>query len=174
MRRYLLFAILASVAVCGAFLLTGTFWSRAQVQHQACPSGVSVVQVDTSARVLSLCRIGQEEASFHVALGRGGVDKRAEGDGRTPKGRYSLGRSRSSNRYYLFIPVGYPTPEQARLGFTGSAIGVHGPHQMFAWLGNITAWPNWTQGCVALPTRAEIEKIATWVAENRVSEIIIL
>ena len=48
--------------------------------------------------------------------------------GRTPIGRYRVAPARASSRYHLFLEVGYPTAEQAKLGLTGSAIGVHGPH----------------------------------------------
>lgn len=132
------------------------------------------MQVDSAARVLTLCRDGKEKASFRVALGRGGVDKKAEGDGRTPLGTYPLGQARDSSRYDLLLPVGYPTKEQMALGLTGSAIGIHGPHAAFAWLGAATAWPDWTLGCIALPTRGNIEQIAKWVTTHRVSEIVIL
>lgn len=142
--------------------------------HAACPAAGVVVQVDSQARALSLCRNGAEEAWFRVALGRGGLDKRAEGDGRTPRGRYSLGPARPSTRYHLFLPVAYPTAEQAREGLTGSAIGVHGPHALFVWLGHATVWTDWTRGCVAVGTRAEVERIARWVRAHAAQEIVIL
>jgi murein L,D-transpeptidase YafK len=123
---------------------------------------------------MSLCRSGREEASFRVALGRNGVDKRVEGDERTPRGRYSLSSARPSNRYHLFHAVGYPTGEQVKRGYTGGAIGLHGPHAAFTWLGHATVWPDWTLGCIAVSTRAEIEEVARWVNATRVTEIIIL
>lgn len=152
----------------------GALWAGRVPEHRGCPAGATLVQVDSAARVLTLCRNGSEEASFRVALGRGGVDKRTEGDGRTPLGSYPLAPARGSSRYHLFLPVGYPTKEQAKLGLTGSAIGVHGPHVGFFWLGPASAWPDWTLGCIAVPTRGSIEGIASWVAKNHVLEVSIL
>jgi len=149
-------------------------WARHPGTHARCPVEGALVQVDTAARVLSLCRDGHEDASFRVALGSGGVDKRAEGDSRTPRGRYALGPARASEGFYLFLEVGYPTGEQMKHGFTGSAIGVHGPPRGFAWLGHATVWPDWTLGCIALGTRAEVERVARWVRENSVGEIVLL
>ena len=163
-----------AVAAYLILLLVGVLWAGRIAEHRGCPAGATLMQVDAAARVLTLCRNGNEEASFHVALGRGGVDKKAEGDGKTPLGRYTLASAQQSSRYDLFLPVGYPTKEQAKLGLTGSAIGVHGPHVAFAWLGPATAWPDWTLGCIALPTRGSIERIAAWVATNHVSEVNIL
>jgi murein L,D-transpeptidase YafK len=171
--RRVLIALGSGIAIYGAVLALSAHWARAEIQHQPCPASGSVVQVDTGARALTLCRAGREEASFRVALGRGGLDKRTQGDGRTPRGHYTLAAARPSHRYHLFLPVGYPSSEQAKLGFTGSAIGVHGPHVAFAWLGNASAWTNWTEGCIALPTRAAIEQVAEWVASEDVSDIII-
>lgn len=162
------------VAAYLALLGVGFLWSRAVADHRGCSAGATLVQVDSAARVLTLCRNGSEEASFRVALGRGGIGKKTEGDGRTPLGRYSLAPAQPSSRYDLFLPVGYPTSAQAKLGFTGSAIGVHGPHMAFSWLGPATASPDWTLGCIAVPTRATIERIASWVSTNHVSEVIIL
>ena len=173
MKRRVFVGLSAAAAIYGLVLGVSAHWARADIQREPCPVSGSVVQVDTGARVLSLCSAGHEEASFRVALGRGGVDKRTQGDGRTPRGRFTLAAGRPSRRYHLFLPVGYPTSEQVKLGFSGSAIGVHGPHVAFAWLGNASAWTNWTEGCIALPTRGAIEKVAHWVAAEHVSDIII-
>lgn len=121
-----------------------------------------------------MCRAGREEGFFRIALGRGGIDKRAEGDFRTPLGRYALSPARSSERFHLFLAVGYPTREQLRQGLTGSAIGVHGPDVDYAWLGHATVWADWTLGCVALGTRDEVEQVARWVRRNSVGQIVII
>jgi hypothetical protein len=129
-----------------------------------CPPTGTLVAVHTADHRLQLCRAGRVEGSFQVALGRGGLDKRREGDERTPLGRYALGTSRASERFHKFVPVGYPTEAQRAEGRTGSAIGVHGPDARFEWLGAATAWVDWTNGCIAVATRGEIDAIAEWVA----------
>jgi murein L,D-transpeptidase YafK len=172
-RRVLL--VLGALALAFAGVLVGSrMWASALPRRASCPAAGVVVQVDSGARVLSLCRDGVEEASFRVALGRGGMDKRAEGDGRTPRGQYALGPARPSARYYQFLPVAYPTEAEALRGFTGSAIGVHGPHVAFAWLGHATVWLDWTRGCVAVGTRTDVARIAQWVSTNAARHIIIL
>jgi L,D-peptidoglycan transpeptidase YkuD (ErfK/YbiS/YcfS/YnhG family) len=174
MRSRVLLGLGGACAIYAGLLAGSSLWAQAAVPHEACPADGTLLQIDTRARVLSLCRAGHEDASFRVALGRGGVDKRLEGDGRTPRGQYRLSPARASTRYHLFLPVGYPTNEQLNQGFSGSAIGVHGPHVAFAWLGRATTWPDWTLGCIALGTRGDVAQVAQWVADNRAHEIIIL
>jgi murein L,D-transpeptidase YafK len=174
MRTRVFFTIVVLAAGYVSIFAGSALWAKAEVLHLPCRAEGSIVQIDTASRVMSLCRSGREEASFRVAVGRNGVDKRIEGDERTPRGRYSLSAARASNRYHLFLAVGYPTGEQAKRGYTGGAIGLHGPHAAFTWLGHATVWPDWTMGCIAVGTRAEIEEAARWVNANRVTEIIIL
>ncbi len=173
--RYRVLLAVAALGLCyAAVLMGGAAWADADVPRRPCPAEGALVQVDTRTRVLCLCQEGDEVAHYRVALGRGGVNKRAEGDGRTPLGRYSLTPARPSTRYHRFLAVGYPTVEQIKKGFTGSAIGVHGPHIAFAWLGHATVWPNWTLGCIALSTRSEVEQVSSWIAAHDVREIVIL
>jgi L,D-peptidoglycan transpeptidase YkuD (ErfK/YbiS/YcfS/YnhG family) len=174
MTKRVLVAIAILVLAYGVVLVGSSSWASTPPPHASCPASGVVLQVDPGARVLSLCRSGIEDASFRVALGRGGLDKRSEGDGRTPRGQYRLKPARASARYHLFLPVDYPTDAQARQGYTGSAIGLHGPHLAFAWLGHATAWPNWTLGCIAVGSQAEIERIAQWVEANAAQQIIVL
>ncbi len=74
-----------------------------------------------------MCESGEAKATLPVALGQGGLDKKVQGDAKVPLGEYSIGLAVRSKDYYLFIPVGYPTADQRRRGFTGSAIRVHAP-----------------------------------------------
>lgn len=89
-------------------------------------------------------------------------------------GRYPLAPARASSRFHLFLPVAYPSPEQRGRMYTGSNIGIHGPHVAFAWLGHATVWLNWTEGCIAVATQGEIEQIARWVRETGATETLIL
>jgi murein L,D-transpeptidase YafK len=120
---------------------------------------------------LYLCDGGKVKATHRVALGRGGVGKRREGDGRVPVGSYALGQPRPSARFHLFIPVGYPTPAQRAQGFSGGDIGVHGPHRLAQ--GAYSTLVDWTQGCIAVGTDDEIASIAAWVTEQKVDRILI-
>ena len=131
-----------------------------------CSSREPQVVVVTKDHRLWLCEAGRPVASFHVALGRGGTEKRVQGDNKTPLGSYALGAPRLSSRFGNFIPVEYPTPEQRRLGFTGSDVGIHGPDRRFRWAGRLNTWFDWTAGCVALATDDEIQVVTSWV-QNR-------
>jgi len=172
-RRFLVVTASAAAATYALVIGGAALWARSPTTTRNCPSSGSVILVDTTARVLCLCRAGHVDERFRVALGRGGIDKRATFDGKTPLGRYSLGAAIPSSQFHLFLPVGYPTRDQRERGYSGSAIGVHGPHAAFAWLRHATVWPNWTQGCIAVGTAADVEAIARWVRSTGVNEIVI-
>jgi len=129
--------------------------------------------VETGMHRLWRCEDGRSVEELAVALGSGGVGKRREGDGKVPVGEYTLGAPLPSNRYRIFIPVGYPTAEQWRAGFTGSAIGVHGPARGYETLGAANTAVDWTLGCIAVGSDPEIERIAAWVKAKAVSRIVI-
>jgi murein L,D-transpeptidase YafK len=131
-----------------------------------CPGAGDAVAVLTRKRELWLCRDGAPTARFQVALGQGGLDKRKKGDRRTPLGIYALGTPRPSGRYGVFIPIVYPTPEQASQGLTGGDVGIHGPPRGQDEPGATTAF-DWTLGCVATGTDAEIEVIASFVRDRK-------
>jgi murein L,D-transpeptidase YafK len=84
---------------------------------------------------------------------------------------YLLGRPRKSSKFWIFIPVGYPTPEQRRKGYTGQDVGVHGPHRLLRWLGPLTNSVSSTAGCIGLGTDEQIEAVAAWVRDRRIDRI---
>ena len=138
-----------------------------------CQGNTVSVIVDTARHKLRLCDGNKVVKEFKIALGRGGIDKRKRGDNKTPLGEYPLGTSQPSKKFGIFIPIGYPTDKQRAKRFTGSHIGIHGPSRIFKWLGRITTWFDWTQGCIAVGTDADISEIARWIKEKRVHKIII-
>jgi murein L,D-transpeptidase YafK len=117
--------------------------------------------------LLLLCRSSAVERVYRVALGKGGVEKRRANDDRTPLGAYPLGAPRPSKRFGTFIPIGYPTSEQKRLGYSGGGIGVHGPDRRFAWAGRVNTLVDWTRGCVAVGSDEVIGEVASWVTRER-------
>jgi murein L,D-transpeptidase YafK len=124
------------------------------------------MDVDTASHRLHLCEDHEATRSFDVRLGWGGVGKTTEGDQRTPLGEYPLGAARASMKYGTFVPIGYPTAEQKAKGFTGSAVGVHGPDRKYAWLGAFTNTLDTTDGCVGLATDEEMSEISAWLRAN--------
>ncbi len=136
-----------------------------------CRGGEASVVVDTRERGLFLCEGGQPLERFTVAVGRGGTGKQRRGDQRTPLGAYPLGAPRASARYGIFIPVGYPTPQQRRQGLTGTAVGIHGPARPLRWLGSLNTFYDWTAGCVVVGSDAEMDRIAGWVLRRRPARV---
>ena len=138
----------------------------------SCDGQENIVRIDTERHRLLLCQSGNSVREFSVAIGRGGRDKQKNKDNRTPLGKYDLDFPRpSTDGFYLFIPVGYPTTSQREQGFTGGDIGIHGPPREWKWLGSMTTWKDWTRGCIAVGTDTEIEDIAKWVNEFRVKKV---
>ena len=140
-----------------------------------CADRGPAVVVDLDRSDLWLCNQGVSEGSYSVSLGSGGLGKRRQGDNKTPVGVYSLGKPRPSrDKFHIFIPVGYPTAKQKAQGYTGSAIGIHGPKDGYRWLGPLNSLVDWTQGCIAVASVEEIEEIARWVRRNRVARVYLL
>jgi murein L,D-transpeptidase YafK len=148
--------------------------TAAQPSPSPCARVGSVVLVETGAHRLLLCQEGRAVETFRVALGTGGVGKKREGDAKVPLGDYPLAAPRGSAQFGTFILVGYPTRAQRRAGFTGSAIGVHGPTRASRFLGSASNTDSdWTLGCIAVGSDAEIQRIAAWVREKRIARILI-
>ena len=126
-----------------------------------------VVLVATGDHQLALCDAGKAVAAYRVALGRGGTDKRVEGDNKTPMGTYAVGEPRPSKRFGTFIPIVYPTEEQRRNGYTGSDVGIHGPLRGTRWAGRVNVWFDWIAGCAAVASDDELETVAGFVRQRR-------
>ena len=135
--------------------------------------GTSVLVLSEKSK-LYLCKDDKVINSYRVSLGSKGVGKTRKGDRKTPVGTYRLSSPRPSvSRFHMFIPVGYPTSSQRAQGYTGSAIGIHGPDQKYKKLGLLNTLVDWTAGCIAVGTNREIDNISNWVSENRANRIII-
>jgi murein L,D-transpeptidase YafK len=139
----------------------------------SCLPDETAVVIDTRAHEMHLCNAGTIDRTFAVALGMRGVGKQRQGDLRTPLGRYGLGPPRASRSFHIFVPVQYPTPAQARMGFTGSAIGIHGPPRGWSTLAELAMLVSrdWTAGCIAVTTAADIETVAAWVRNREVKHV---
>jgi murein L,D-transpeptidase YafK len=136
-----------------------------------CAAPDARVVVDLAKHTLALCDKDALVERFDVRLGKGGVGKTREGDGKTPVGTYALGSPRPSNRYGTFIPIGYPTDDQKKLGYTGGDVGVHGPPRWFKWLGSLVNTFDLSDGCVGLARDAEVERIAAWARASNARTI---
>src|SRR5262249_61666326 len=86
-------------------------------------------------RRVTLCDERREVKSFKVRLARNGSGKLRAGDARLPLGTYKLGVPRDSEKYGLFIPIGYPTAKQAAAGRHRDGHRGHGPPRATGRLG---------------------------------------
>ena len=127
--------------------------------------------VTAAERRVTLCYQRREVKSFNVRLASNGPGKLRTGDARLPLGTYKLGVPRDSEKYGLFIPIGYPTARQAAAGYTGDAIGVHGPPRATRWLGSLADPFVKTDGCVGLATDDQMRQIAAFVRARHVRTI---
>jgi murein L,D-transpeptidase YafK len=163
--------------VLGALVAFGAPWASASAPAAApdpCASTAAAhLSVRASEHRLYLCEGGKAMRSFGVRLAKDGLGKTRDGDGKLPVGAYPLGRPRPSKQYGTFIPIGYPTPEQRRRGYTGGSVGVHGPDRRVRWLGDLVNTFDSTDGCVGLATDDEMDQIATWVRRVRAERIVI-
>jgi murein L,D-transpeptidase YafK len=162
--RFTRITLLTLAALCGGC-------SKAAGAAPVCAAADSRIVVHLKEHVLLLCEKDKVAGSFGVRLGSGGTGKSREGDHKTPVGEYGLGEPRPSKSFGMFIPIGYPTAEQKAAGFTGGAVGVHGPHRWLGWLGGLVNTFDSSDGCVGVATDAEIERIANWVKTSSVKTI---
>ncbi len=157
----------------GAFLVGLMVAASPRAGARECPPRGVLLVVRAGPHRLYECDGGKMVATFRVALGSGGVGKRARGDAKTPLGTYRLGSPRPSASFHVFIPIGYPTAAQRRRGFTGAAVGVHGPARAFRWAGEANVLVDWTLGCIAVKSDHAIDAIARWVRTRHVTTIAI-
>lgn len=149
-------------------------FKKLPAQDPCIDQGTSVV-ADTDSQILFLCKDGKTVKDFDFAMGWSGTGKRKEGDEKTPLGVYSLASPRrSGDGFYKFIGVGYPTAMQKDNGFTGSAVGIHGPSRWGRCLGFLNATFNWTNGCLAVMSDSQIDEISSFVTTNKAKRIVIL
>jgi murein L,D-transpeptidase YafK len=137
--------------------------------------------VRTSKHRLYLCEDNREVGAFVVSLGSNGVPKLSEGDRKTPIGQYPLLKSRRSAKYGTFIGLGYPTEPQRSIGFTGKDVGIHGPPLSQARSrqspatasipSKVVIIEDWTDGCIATQTDADVKEIAAWVRRTQAQSI---
>jgi murein L,D-transpeptidase YafK len=73
----------------------------------------------------------------------------------------------------LFIAIGYPTDEQRAKGYTGSAVGIHGPGRKLAWLGDANNWFDTTDGCIGLASDTETKQVSDWVTRSGAARILL-
>jgi len=144
---------------------------------------IEVLEVRKSARTLVAICFGGRVLSYPIALSREPGPKQTRGDSRTPEGSYRIAAPARSSRFHRFLPIDYPSLEDALAAYRDGRIGAEerdaiahahregrlppqntalGGHLGFhgegsRWQGDLDL--DWTEGCFALTDEA-IESIA--------------
>ncbi|WP_347139523.1 L,D-transpeptidase [Paracoccus sp. SSK6] len=123
---------------------------------------VDHIVIHKSARRMTAFRDGQPLKIYRVALGFAPAgEKRRQGDGRTPEGRFTIDRVNQKSAYHLSLGLDYPRPQdRARAAAEGADPGgdifIHGqPNQR---PDGETLPGDWTAGCIAV-SDAEIREL---------------
>jgi len=134
------------------------------------------VVIDKSDRELQLLSKGKVLRTFKIALGISPTgDKKAEGDFKTPEGRYLLDMRNPNSDYFLSIHVSYPSfedrHEAQQVGLDpGGAIMIHGQPNMPSHTETYYRTQDWTNGCIAV-SNSDMIDIWLMTGENTPIEI---
>jgi L,D-peptidoglycan transpeptidase YkuD (ErfK/YbiS/YcfS/YnhG family) len=147
------------------------------------------IMIDTKTLTLSVMEAQSILRTYHnIAIGSNGPTwaKRFK-DEKTPLGDFRITAMRTSERFHLFLPIDYPTMDDAKRALQDRRIGpgeyeaLHsawkkgktppqntslgghlGIHGIGAGSMEIHNNVNWTNGCIAL-TNDQVEELAKWV-----------
>lgn len=135
----------------------------------ACPPRGDVVLVDTAHHRMELCTAGTAQHSYDIAHGSGGAAQVARriGWAVTPLGRFTLAAPIPSSQFHVVVPLKNPAPDR----FTAWAIGLHGPPRSSRTAGHLNVESDWTWGCIAVSTDAEIDEVARWIRARKVTSV---
>lgn len=139
--------------------------SRLYLFEHTPPSATGTLATPASPPVLKL--IGD----FFISVGKSGINKRLEGDGRTPLGTYYITSVREKKTLPEFygagaLPINYPNAFDVQRGRTGSGIWLHGsPPQQYV------RAPLASDGCVVL-SNPDMERLLSMVAPRTTPVVI--
>ena len=139
-------------------------------------AGVNKILVTKHEHKLELLDDGRVIATYHVALGRGGLGPKLQaGDNKVPEGTYLVVSHNAHSQFHNALRLSYPTPDQRvaaqRRGVDpGGDIMIHGIRNGLGWIGTFHTLVDWTKGCIAL-TDPQIDIVALEVADGTPVEI---
>jgi murein L,D-transpeptidase YafK len=101
--------------------------------------------------------------------------KQKQGDERTPEGHYLLDYKNPNSSYYKSIHISYPNSEDLEAARNkgwdpGGDIMIHGQPNGYGWMGIVSQFYDWTDGCIAV-SNSEMEEIWTTVKVGTPIEI---
>ncbi len=137
---------------------------------------VDLIIIEKSNREMTLYRDGAVVQSYRIALGFApSGDKKREGDGKTPEGRYKIDFKNPNSQFHLSLRISYPDTDdraaaKARGDDPGGDIFIHGTPGMRTPYAASARIRDWTHGCIAV-TENEIEEIWRLVPVGATVEI---
>ena len=135
------------------------------------------VLIKKSERKLYLLKGGRTLRTMDIALGLvPNGHKQAEGDFRTPEGRYKLTERNPASDFFLSILISYPDGndlQQARKRGVdpGGQIMIHGMPNEPTHSPDYYRWTDWTDGCIAV-SNSNMVDIWLMTANNTPIEIV--
>ena len=157
----LLLAGLTAIASCNSNAM----------ENSAQKTKADQVIVLKSERRLLLKQGGTTLREYRIALGSAPVGhKQAQGDGKTPEGRYIIDTRNPNSRFYRSLHISYPSAQDIARAKRmrvkpGGMIMIHGLGKEFGAIGAMHRLHDWTQGCIAV-TNEEIGEIWDLVADG--------
>ncbi|HEX4944921.1 MAG TPA: L,D-transpeptidase family protein [Usitatibacteraceae bacterium] len=137
------------------------------------PAQAHAILVDTArSRLFVFANHGGEPryvTDFYISLGKNGVEKRREGDQKTPLGVYTIVSSREKLPDFYgpgAFPISYPNEWDRQHGRNGHGIWLHGTPS-----GTYSRPPFATDGCVVL-TNEDLRRLARYVDVGRTPVVI--
>lgn len=137
-----------------AALLVAPIVGWAHFPTRALPKDVVAdrIVVEKSKHTLTLYTGTTAKKQYVIAIGnRRDGNKQAEGDRRTPEGKYVIDRLNANSKYHRALHISYPnSADRARMSRPGGDIEIHGVPDSLAWLGRFSVIIDWTAGCIVL------------------------
>lgn len=161
------FRVLAAMAVC--LLLIGCSSGPRFLSYNG-PEVTRIVVMKEDRRMY-LMHGDEILEKYKIELGFAPTgDKKIEGDGKTPEGRYYIDRRNPRSAFHLSLGISYPNAqdraEAAALGKPpGGDIFIHGRAKK-----NRGKGPDWTAGCISVKD-GQMEKIYAMVNNGTVIDI---
>lgn len=136
-----------------------------------------LITVSKVTREMHLYRDGVVLRTYRIAMGPNWDQghKQAEGDQRTPEGRYEIDWRNPRSIAHLSLHISYPAPEDRQAAEQigrdpGGNIMIHGLPNGWGFLGAVHHLIDWTDGCIAV-TNAEMREIWSLVPNGTPIEI---
>jgi murein L,D-transpeptidase YafK len=134
------------------------------------------VLVIKSEKRMYLVKKNVRYREYRISLGaKPQGHKQQQGDKRTPEGRYTLDYRNPNSAYYKSIHISYPNSKDRAAarekGWNpGGDIMIHGQPNGYGWMGIVSQFYDWTDGCIAV-SNSEMEEIWTTVKVGTPIEI---